>query len=231
MVVERMENGLTAPQEKFCREYARVRNGTRAAIEAGYSPYGAHSQAWRLLNMPKIQARLCEMNIPLPEKRVDWRERRILDGLQGPAAPAQCAPAASPPGRQPGQGQAEPPGLALPPPWPGRPAPHQPSPDPQQLADESFVLRQLLEVYWRCTTPEPVRGQAGTYKFDSRGALRALELIARQVGLIVGPEDAPCEVTKLDRLEELLQQVRAYNQPPVSGGPAAENLPAREDDR
>jgi len=53
------EYGLTARQEAFVREYvANGGNGTLAAKDAGYGDDGAHSRAYELLKMPKIQGRM-----------------------------------------------------------------------------------------------------------------------------------------------------------------------------
>jgi len=58
-------NQVTAAKEeryeRFCQEYLKDLNGTQAAIRAGYKPVGAAVQASRLLNIPKIQARLEEL--------------------------------------------------------------------------------------------------------------------------------------------------------------------------
>lgn len=45
-------------QYRFCLEYVKDFNGTRAAIRAGYAESGAHVQASRLLKQPKIQEEL-----------------------------------------------------------------------------------------------------------------------------------------------------------------------------
>lgn len=45
---------------RFVEEYAKDRNGTQAAIRAGYSPVSAHSTASALLSDPKVQALVAE---------------------------------------------------------------------------------------------------------------------------------------------------------------------------
>lgn len=41
---------------RFVEEYVKDRNGTQAAIRAGFSPNGAENTAWRLLSDPRVQA-------------------------------------------------------------------------------------------------------------------------------------------------------------------------------
>jgi phage terminase small subunit len=40
---------------RFVEEYPKDRNGTQAAIRAGFSPNGAENTAWRLLSDPRVQ--------------------------------------------------------------------------------------------------------------------------------------------------------------------------------
>ena len=54
--------GLTEQQDKFCREYIKDFNGSRAAVAAGYSPKTAFVQASQLLSRLNIQARVSELN-------------------------------------------------------------------------------------------------------------------------------------------------------------------------
>lgn len=51
---------LTIKQDQFCQEYLVDLNGTQAAIRAGYSSKGAGVQAGKLLELPKIAARIQE---------------------------------------------------------------------------------------------------------------------------------------------------------------------------
>ena len=48
--------GATAKQLSFCEEYIKDKNGTQAAIRAGYSKKTARTQASTLLTKPNIQA-------------------------------------------------------------------------------------------------------------------------------------------------------------------------------
>jgi phage terminase small subunit len=50
------DDSLTARRRAFAYEYLRDRNGTQAAIRAGYAESGAHVEASRLLRNPKVQA-------------------------------------------------------------------------------------------------------------------------------------------------------------------------------
>lgn len=54
-------NELNEKQKKFCEEYLIDFNGTRAAIEAGYSPKTARSTASENLTKPNIQQYLSEL--------------------------------------------------------------------------------------------------------------------------------------------------------------------------
>ncbi|MHC5075187.1 MAG: terminase small subunit, partial [Planctomycetota bacterium] len=56
-------NELTAKQESFCINYTSIGsetfgNGTKSAIEAGYSEKSAYSQASALLKNPKVRERI-----------------------------------------------------------------------------------------------------------------------------------------------------------------------------
>ena len=51
---------LNDKQRAFVREYLKDRNGSQAAIRAGYAAAGAHVQASRLLTHPKIAAELAK---------------------------------------------------------------------------------------------------------------------------------------------------------------------------
>lgn len=49
---------LTDKQEAFCQAYVLQKNGTQAAIDAGYSPHTAQVQASRLLASSKVRERV-----------------------------------------------------------------------------------------------------------------------------------------------------------------------------
>jgi phage terminase small subunit len=63
--------------ERFAQEYVVDLNGTQAAIRAGYAPKGAHVQASRLLNVPKVAARVAELKTALA-KRYEVTQERTL---------------------------------------------------------------------------------------------------------------------------------------------------------
>lgn len=52
---------LSARQEAFCVAYIRVGSAAAAARRAGYSAGAAKSQGWRLLQEPRVRARLDEL--------------------------------------------------------------------------------------------------------------------------------------------------------------------------
>ncbi len=58
--------------EDFCRNYALVPNGTRAAHMSGYASRTARQQASRLLRRPEITARIAEL-------RAETMQRNCLD--------------------------------------------------------------------------------------------------------------------------------------------------------
>jgi phage terminase small subunit len=53
---EEQPDDLSARQRAFCAEYLVDRNGTQAAVRAGYAPRSAKQQASRLLAHPKVKA-------------------------------------------------------------------------------------------------------------------------------------------------------------------------------
>lgn len=63
---------LTPQQAAFCEFYiANGRNGTQAAIAAGYGAKSAHVRAHKLLAMDKVQLYLAELVIPAAAKAID----------------------------------------------------------------------------------------------------------------------------------------------------------------
>ena len=59
---------LTPKQEKFCQEYVILMNGTKAAINAGYSKDTAYSIACENLKKPEIKARIAELRKEIEEQ-------------------------------------------------------------------------------------------------------------------------------------------------------------------
>lgn len=72
---------LMERQRRFAQAWLRVANGTRAAIEAGYSPRSAHVQACRLLKNAQV---LQEMKILRDAQEAESRLQRddLLDRLE-----------------------------------------------------------------------------------------------------------------------------------------------------
>jgi len=50
----------------FAQEYPLDRNGTAAAIRAGYGPTGAHVEASRLLRNPKVADSVADYTLASP---------------------------------------------------------------------------------------------------------------------------------------------------------------------
>jgi phage terminase small subunit len=76
-----MADELNPKQQRFVEEYLVDRNGTQAAIRAGYSPKTANVQASDLLAKPNIAAAVAEGSAKLSEKTgldAQW----VLDGLK-----------------------------------------------------------------------------------------------------------------------------------------------------
>ena len=71
---------LTEKQAAFVREYILDRNGTRAAIRAGYSPKSARVIASELLAQPHIWARVLSAQAQRAE-RVDVRSDKVLSEM------------------------------------------------------------------------------------------------------------------------------------------------------
>ena len=69
---DHLSAGLTVRRDNFCRAYVLDPNGTRAAVNAGYSPPTARQQGSRLLTNVNIQNRIRSL-------RADIAERHCLD--------------------------------------------------------------------------------------------------------------------------------------------------------
>ncbi|WP_297389786.1 terminase small subunit [Acidiferrobacter sp.] len=87
---------LNARQEAFCQAYVRLRVGSQAAIEAGYSVKGARQVASTLLTYANILARVQELAdeqrqkiealvMAQAEKAVDTLEA-VMDGIKAGAS-------------------------------------------------------------------------------------------------------------------------------------------------
>ncbi len=81
---------------------------------------------------------------------------------------------------------------------------------------QDYVVLQLLETYRRCLEATPVlkfdpdTGQleeTGTYQFDSKGALRALELIGKHLGMYNDKLQVTGQINT-GQLDNVLKQLR-----------------------
>lgn len=70
---------LTPKQYRFVQAYARLLNGSKAAIEAGYAPRSARITASQLLTNPNIRAAVDEL-IEMPADEVKARVADIARG-------------------------------------------------------------------------------------------------------------------------------------------------------
>ena len=66
--------------DRFCREYLKDLNGTRAAIAAGYAKKGAHVRAAELLRNRKVQGLLAELTKKHADK-LDLSTEKVLAEL------------------------------------------------------------------------------------------------------------------------------------------------------
>ena len=76
---------LRPRQELFCQEYAVDRNGTQAAIRAGYSERSANQQSSDLMANPNIASRIDELTgkaIARAELRAEITVAEILVGIR-----------------------------------------------------------------------------------------------------------------------------------------------------
>jgi phage terminase small subunit len=77
-----MATKLTENQMLFCQEYLVDRNGTQAAIRAGYSEKTAYSQGHRLLNNAEVLSRVRELQREQNERLcvdADWVSLRLIE--------------------------------------------------------------------------------------------------------------------------------------------------------
>ena len=141
-----------AQAERFCAEYMIDRNGTAAAIRAGYSEKSAASTASRLLRRDDVQARVMELQAE------------------------QCR---------------------------------------RLGVNADRLVIEAMEIYARCMAREPVMEwdaeakayvESGEWKFDSRGAAKALELIGRLTGAFTQKVQVTTD-RELARFADVLDQL------------------------
>jgi len=80
MPKEHRFRGLTHKEIIFCREYIKERNGSQAAIKAGYSEKTASSCACRLLNRVHVQTEINRL-LTIAEEAALISTERILSEL------------------------------------------------------------------------------------------------------------------------------------------------------
>ena len=71
---------LTAKQERFCQEYLKCLNATRAAIKSGYSAANADKIGSNLVRKSRVTARLKELQAAR-SRRYEISAERILEEL------------------------------------------------------------------------------------------------------------------------------------------------------
>jgi phage terminase small subunit len=83
-----------------------------------------------------------------------------------------------------------------------------------------WVVLSLQETYRRCMQAEPVMGwdytekcmkETGEYVFDSKGAIRALELIGKHLGMF---KDSQNETTDTGMMGDYLEAMKKRNKSP-----------------
>lgn len=95
---------------------------------------------------------------------------------------------------------------------------------------QDYVLQQLVDTYRCCRAPAPVMiydpdsgsmVESGTYQFDSKGALRALELLGKHLGMYQDKLQVSGQLNT-GQLENVLAQLRASDAdvPPPGTAPA-----------
>ncbi len=73
---------IEARHNLFATEYAAIRNGTKAAVAAGYSAATAAVQASRLLSRPNVQARVAERDADLNERTAVTKEWVVRETIR-----------------------------------------------------------------------------------------------------------------------------------------------------
>lgn len=81
---------------------------------------------------------------------------------------------------------------------------------------QDYVIRQLVDTYNCCREPSPVMQydkdlgewvETGTYQFDSKGALRALELLGKHLGMYSDKLQVTGQINT-GQLDNVLAQLR-----------------------
>lgn len=78
------------------------------------------------------------------------------------------------------------------------------------------IMAELMDTYNRCRQAEPVmvwdseqgkKVESGQYTFDSKGALRALELIGKHLGMYMDKVDVTAKIDT-GKLDNVIEQLR-----------------------
>lgn len=76
---DRNAEGCLPAEHAFVLEFLVDKNGTQAAIRAGYSPPGAHVMAYKLMKRPHVRAAIDKRLAALAEKIEATAERTLLE--------------------------------------------------------------------------------------------------------------------------------------------------------
>lgn len=68
---------LNEKQKRFCEEYVKHYNASRAGLDAGYSEKTAHVQANRLLKLDKVQEYVKQLQKEYKQDNISWIEELI----------------------------------------------------------------------------------------------------------------------------------------------------------
>lgn len=79
MTAKKPPRGLTEKESAFIREYLVDKNGTQAAIRAGYSPRSAGRHSFDMLQRPLVKAGLAEALKQQAERTLIKADKVLLD--------------------------------------------------------------------------------------------------------------------------------------------------------
>lgn len=194
---------LSPRQEVFATLVAAGTAPADACIAAGYAPGRARQTAAALLGRPRVAARVrvlaptgTEAGPAAPGPASDRRSRR-KPGRSTKARTGRKAGQKTAPKSEPGTA-ARPHGACDADPGPGRPPPIAElavEPGESGPTDRGWVLGMLRLVVGRCLSGEPVLDRGGQptggRSSNVTGAIRALELIGRELGMFGERDGAP----------------------------------------
>ena len=82
--VPESERLATHRRERFCQEYLKDLNATKAAARAGYSPRSARACGSELLHIPEVEARVAEL-LERRAERTALSQDEVIQGLRAEA--------------------------------------------------------------------------------------------------------------------------------------------------